>query len=158
MNVRRAFFLLVVVFVALLAFSWLVASAAWGPTNQDALIVNRVYAYRGWQSTGIQLAKGDLYSVRAQGTWLYSPYAGPNGPEGHRRYQSPAFYPLPNAPGGALIGRVGEDGKPFYVGRGTSGRADSNGLLYLRIDDDLLGDNQGVLTIDVTVVHPTPQK
>jgi hypothetical protein len=90
--------------------------------------------------------------------WTYSPFAGPNGPEGHRRYRAPNFYPLPNVGGGALIGRIGEEGKLFYVGKGASGQAERNGTLYLRIDDDLLGDNAGHLTFKVTVVSPTPQK
>jgi hypothetical protein len=70
------------------------------------------------------------------------PYAGPNGPEGHRRYCRPTFIRLPKS-GGSLIGRVGEEGRPFYVGRGIWSQAETNGLLYLRIDDDLLGDNVG---------------
>ena len=87
---------------------------------------------------------------------MYSPFAGPNGPEGHRRFRAPDFYPLPNVGGGALIGRVGEEDGPFYVGYGASGYAERNGLLYLRIDDDLLGDNSGYLTLDVQVIRPTP--
>src|SRR5512136_2655765 len=156
MSLRRTALLMVLALVALLTFGGLVASAAWGPQPQEALFVNRVYAYRGWQSTGIQLHKGDQYILRAQGLWMYSPYAGPNGPEGHRRYLAPSFYPLPNVGGGSLIGRVGEEGQPFYVGRGRSGLADRNGLLYLRIDDDLLGDNVGSVTLKVTVIAPTP--
>jgi len=155
---RRIVLLLVLSCVALLAFGGLIASAAWTPQPQEAFLANRVYAYRGWQSTGIQLSKGDRYTIRAEGTWLYSPFAGPNGPEGHRRYYAPDYYPLPRVRGGALIGRIGEDGRPFYVGRSTSREAEHNGLLYLRIDDDLLGDNRGYLTIDVQVMNPTQQK
>ena len=153
---QKIILLLVLACGALVAFGILVASAAWTPQPQEALLVNRVYAYRGWQSTGVQLSKGDGYTIRAEGTWMYSPFAGPNGPEGHYRYRAPDFYPLPNVGGGALIGRVGEDGKPFYVGKGASGQAERNGLLYLRIDDDLLGDNAGQLTFKVTVISPTP--
>jgi len=156
MNIRRTLSLMVVALGALLALSGLAASAAWGPQSQESLLVNRVYAYRGWQSTSVQLHKGDQYTLRAEGIWMYSPYAGPNGPEGHRRYLAPSFYPLPNVGGGSLIGRVGEEGQPFYVGRGRSGLADRNGLLYLRIDDDLLGDNVGSVTFEVTVIEPTP--
>lgn len=155
MNIRRTLLLLALVFCALMTLGGLVASAAWGPQPQEALLVNRVYAYRGWQSTGVQLHTGDWYILRAKGTWLYSPFAGPNGPEGHRRYRAPGFYPLPGVGGGALIGRVGEDGAPFYVGSSMSDRAERNGLLYVRIDDDLLGDNSGSLTIEVTVIAPT---
>jgi len=39
-----------------------------------------------------------------------------------------------------------------------SGRVERDGLLYLRIDDDLLGDNVGNITIQVTVTSPTPNK
>ena len=156
MRIRRISLLAVLAIGALLAFGGLVVSAAWEPQSQESLLVNRVYAYRGWQSTGVQLHKGDRYTLRADGIWMYSPYAGPNGPEGHRRYLAPNFYPLPNVGGGALIGRIGEEGQPFYVGRGRSGQVDRDGLLYLRIDDDLLGDNVGSLTIEVTVIPPTP--
>ena len=157
MNARRFILLLTLTCGAFVVAGVLMTSAVWTPQPQEALLVNRVYAYRGWQSTGVQLSKGDWYTVRAEGTWMYSPFAGPNGPEGHRRYRAPNFYPLPNVGGGALIGRVGEDGKPFYVGKSASGRAERNGLLYLRIDDDLLGDNAGYLTFDVKVTTPTPQ-
>ena len=157
-NARRIVLLLVLTLAALAALGNLTVSAAWGPQTQEALLVNRVYAYRGWQSTGVQLARGDEYMIRARGNWLYSPFAGLNGAEGHRRYRAPDWYPWPNVGGGALIGRVGEDGKPFYVGRGASGVSDRNGLLYLRIDDDLLGDNKGSLTFEVTVIRPTPAK
>ena len=156
MSVQRTMLLMILALGALVALGVFAVSGAWGPQFQESLLVNRVYAYRGWQSTGIQLHKGDRYTLRADGIWLYSPYAGPNGPEGHRRYLSPDFYPLPKVGGGALIGRVGEEGKPFYVGRGLWGQADTNGLLYLRIDDDLLGDNVGSVTIKVTVIPPTP--
>jgi hypothetical protein len=156
MSIRRTVLFMILMLGALLALSGLAALADWAPQFQESLLVNRVYAYRGWQSTGIQLHKGDQYFIHAEGIWLYSPYAGPNGPEGHSRYLAPSFYPLPNVRGGALIGRVGEEGRPFYVGRGRSGLADRNGLLYLRIDDDLLGDNVGSLTLEVTVIEPTP--
>jgi len=157
MPIRRTLVLIVLALAALLVFGGIVASAEWGPLDQATLsISNRIYSYRGWQSTGIQLAKGDVYTIRAEGRWMYSPFAGPNGPEGHRRYLAPSFYPLPNVGGGALLGRVGEDGPPFYVGRGTQGQAERNGFLYLRIDDDLLGDNQGDVSFQVEVIKPTP--
>jgi hypothetical protein len=43
-------------------------------------------------------------------------------------------------------------GQPFYVGRGYASTVVSDGTLYLRINDDMLSDNQGSLTIVVTVV------
>ncbi len=154
MNLRRVILLVILALGALALLGVFVALAEWGPRSQAALKADHVYAYRGWQSTGVQLSTGDWYAIRAEGSWLYSPYAGPNGPEGHRRFSAPNFYPLPQVPGGALIGRVGEDGSPFYVGNRASGMADRNGLLYLRIDDDRLGDNEGHVTIEVKVTRP----
>lgn len=109
----------------------------------------KIYAYRDWQSTAVTVSQNDLVSVRARGMWLYTPGEW-HGPEGHARYRSPQFYPLPGVPGGALIGRIGETGIPFYVGTRYSGRANSSGMLYLRIDDDILSDNEGQISVDVT--------
>ena len=154
MKIRRLLLLMGLALAALIAFAAVTVSADWGPQVHGASKEHHIYAYRGWQSIGVQLQEGDWYAIRAKGEWLYSPYAGPNGPEGHPRYSAPAFYPLPRAPGGALIGRVGDSGAPFYVGARASGRADQRGLLYLRIDDDLLGDNKGYVTVEVVVTRP----
>jgi hypothetical protein len=50
-----------------------------------------------------------------------------------------------------LIGRIGEDGDPRYVGDGMRWRAQNEGMLYLRIDDDILSDNEGFVSVDVRV-------
>ncbi len=154
MNPRRVGLLIVLTLAALAALIGLLLSNTWEPQYHGVLETQRVYAYRGWQSTSVQVSQGDIYTVRAKGTWLYSPFAGPNGAEGHRRFSAPGFYPLAGVRGGALIGRIGEDGQPFYVGSYTSGHAERHGLLYLRIDDDRLGDNEGCLEVQVTTAQP----
>lgn len=123
--------------------------------RQESLSQPRIYAYRGWQSVGVRADQGDRLIIHAQGTWLYTP-GEYHGPEGHDRYTSPSFYPLPGVPGGALIGRVGEQSQPFYVGQGTSRITQNDGTVYLRIDDDILSDNDGYVTVDVTV-EPTEE-
>jgi hypothetical protein len=62
---------------------------------------------------------------------------------------------MPDVAGGALIGRIGEEGEPFYIGRRTSATAQSSGLLYVRINDDVLGDNAGRLQLEIGVT-PAP--
>ncbi len=149
---------LVLVALTLIAVTGLVTLAAQAtvlPVSQESLASPRIFAYRGWQSVGVRVREGDQVRILAQGTWLYTP-GEYHGPEGHRRYSSPAFYPLPNVPGGALIGRIGEDGAPFYVGQRTHLQARAAGLLYLRIDDDILSDNDGWVAVEVTVITPTP--
>ncbi len=127
------------------------------PVQQSALSSPRIYAYRDWQSLGLQLNPGEVVRLRAQGTWLYTP-GEYHGPEGHHKYPSPDTYPINRAPGGVLIGRFGETGTPFLVGRGGTFMADVAGRLYLRINDDILSDNEGFVTIEVSITPPeTPR-
>ena len=130
-----------------------VVAGDWRPVAQEALITRRVYAYRDWQSLGLRVHPGEILKIKAQGRWLYTPEEY-HGPEGHARYRAPAFYPLPRVSGGCLIGRIGEEGNIFYVGRATSIPVQNFGALYLRINDDILSDNDGWVGVEVTVIQP----
>jgi hypothetical protein len=147
---KRTLFLLIVIVLAAYALAALLGFGRGATVRQEALHGPRIYAYRSWQSLGIFVKQGDRIDIQAQGTWLYTPDEY-HGPEGHARYPAPAFYPLSGVPGGVLIGRIGETGQPFLVGRHTTWVAERDGLLYLRINDDLLGDNEGSVAVAVTV-------
>jgi hypothetical protein len=136
--------------VALLAWCSVPGEATRGVVEHASLNPTRIYAYRDWQSTGVRVGQDDLLMIEAEGEWTYTPDEV-HGPEGHRIYRAPGFYPLPDVPGGALIGRVGEEGEPFYVGQRMNRRVREEGLLYLRIDDDILSDNEGYVTVEVEV-------
>lgn len=148
---RRILFLLVGLALAVTALAVLFDSNVAAPVmRQEDLGRTRVFAYRGWQSVGVRLNAGDRVEISAGGEWLYTPDEV-HGPEGHARYPAPSYYPLSNAPGGVLVGRIGENGAPFLVGRGTWREVQQAGMLYLRINDDLLGDNWGWVEVDVEV-------
>ena len=121
-----------------------------GCMYRGAMSSTRVSARRGWQGADVLVKRGDKVQMRARGTWLYTP-GEYHGPQGHERYRASEFYPLPDVPGGALIGRIGEDGEPFYVGDSLDFRARRAGRLFLRIDDDILSDNEGHVTVEVTI-------
>ncbi len=95
--------------------------------------------------------------VRARGRWLYTP-GEHHGPEGHATYPAPDSYPIPgaNIPGGVLLARIGEEGPPQLVGRGRRLVADRFGTLHFRINDDILSDNEGYVTVEVRVEPPSP--
>ncbi|HEY71845.1 MAG: hypothetical protein DRJ03_03165 [Chloroflexi bacterium] len=152
---KKSLMLVALTLIATIGLVALAAQATVLPVYQESLTNPRIFAYRSWQSVGVRVREGDEVRILAQGTWLYTP-GEYHGPEGHRRYSSPAFYPLPNVPGGALIGRIGEDGEPFYVGQRVRWRANESGPLYLRIDDDILSDNDGWVAVEVMVITPTP--
>jgi len=135
--------------VWLCSAGWYAQPGRWRPHAQSELLTHTVYAYRQWQSTGLKLNAGDRFTITARGDWSYSPVVGLTGPEGG--LPAPTYYPLPQVSGGALIGRVGEDGAPFYVGRRATGSAAEAGPLYVRINDDLLGDNWGELRLEIEI-------
>jgi hypothetical protein len=123
----------------------------WGPRAQGDMAGYRVYSYRQWQSTDLQLSPGDRIRISARGEWQYSPFVGMHGPEGG--LAGMPEYPLPGERGGALVGRVGDRGDVFYVGRGTALVVRDPGMLLLRINDDILSDNRGQLDVEIEVVR-----
>lgn len=145
--------LLVLPFLVLIGIIWLFASRSWSPLTQDELFTHTVYAYRQWQSTGFYLNPGDKVIVRASGDWMYSPEVGRSSAYGGE--PAPGYYPLPSARGGALIGKIGETGQAFLVGNEFESYVQEAGLLYLRINDDKLGDNQGELGLSIQIIAPT---
>lgn len=126
----------------------------WRPFKQTDLFTNTIYAYRQWQSTDYYLNPGDRVIILANGQWMYSPQVGWHSPEGGE--PAPSYYPMPSARGGALIGKIGEAGQPFVVGWYREMTVHEAGMLYLRINDDKLGDNEGALDLSIQVVTPTP--
>ena len=149
---KRSLLLVLSTVVVATVLLTLAARAVMRPVQHETLTHPRIYAYRDWQSVGLYLHAGDTLYIRAQGSWLYTPGEF-HGPEGHARYQAPSFYPLPGVRGGALIGRIGETGAPFYVGKRATRYVDRDGMLYLRIDDDILSDNEGYVTVEIHVSH-----
>lgn len=152
----RLLMLIALSIVALVIFASAILCADGVPVQKADLTERRVYAYRGWQSMGIFLHPGEVVTIVARGRWLYSPEVGYSGPEGASpsRYPAPSYYPLPNGVGGCLIGRIGESGHPFYVGRRATIPSDALGLLYLRINDDIVTDNDGYVTVEIIVESP----
>jgi len=147
---KKSLWLVLLTLLASVGLIVLVGQEMIMPTRHEALTNPRIFAYRDWQSVGVQVQAGDVLQIRAQGDWMYTP-GEHHGPEGHARYFAPGFYPLPNVPGGALIGRIGEDSEPFYVGKRVTWEAMQDGLLYLRIDDDILSDNDGWVTVEINI-------
>ena len=120
--------------------------------SHSELIAKRIYAYRDWQSTGVRIDQGDLVEIEAQGEWLYTPDEY-HGPAGHPNFPAPNFYPISSGSGGALIGRIGETGLRFVVGESANMQAREHGILYLRINDNILSDNDGWVAVRINVTE-----
>lgn len=159
----RRLFLIAAALALLLGAVYVTAASALSPVRQETMAKTRIFAYRGWQSTGIRVEKRDRLTIRAHGEWLYTP-GEHHGPEGHARFPAPTFYPIPSyhetngphsvVPGGVLIGRIGDSREPFIVGTGTLIVSPEQGTLYLRINDDILSDNEGWVEVEIQVKTP----
>ncbi len=82
------------------------------------------------------------WSFRVAGEIEYAPNVKVSAAGAPRRTPGGPDVPIPNAPAGALIGRV-DNGQPFLIGRNTSVRMPASGTLVLGINDDVVNDNSG---------------
>jgi len=110
-----------------------------------------VPADQTWTETGIRVAVGQELRITAKGTV----YAGPAlscGPTGFAdRPEWDRYSVLPSAPHIALIGRIGSDGEPFYVGDSFTSGVERSGMLYLGINDRDAGNNRGAYSAEIEV-------
>jgi hypothetical protein len=102
-----------------------------------------------WTDTGLDVRAGDRIQFVATGQIRLSinrtHISGPGGAGATRNSNNP----LPTAPVGALIARIG-DATPFLIGLGRTPLAMANaGRLYLGINDDDTRDNSGSFEVKI---------
>lgn len=106
-----------------------------------------VSATQPWSDTGIDVRPGQSVFIDASGRVRWGKDRR-DGPEGENNSPFNAGRPLPNRPGGALIGRIGND--LFFIGAQSGPiRVRSGGRLFLGINDDYLEDNSGSFRVTV---------
>lgn len=102
-----------------------------------------------WTRTSVEFREGlELwFDSRGEVRWGPGRKDGPGGESGSPR--NPAR-PIPSRPAGALIGKIGESGDPFFIGndRGPL-RVRGRGTLFLGVNDDYLQDNSGSFRVIV---------
>ncbi len=106
-----------------------------------------VSATQPWSDTGIDVRAGQSVFIEASGRVRWGKDRR-DGPEGEDNSPFNAGRPLPNRPGGALIGRIGND--LFFIGAESGPiRVRAGGRLFLGINDDYLQDNSGSFRVTV---------
>lgn len=108
--------------------------------------------------TGIDLRSGDNVTITATGNVTAGRRAGVVSPDGGRATGFGSIagtYPVPSLGVGALIGYIrlpdGQITQPFAIGSQRSFTAESDGRLFLLINDDNYSDNSG--NFDVRIVY-----
>ncbi|MGC8916264.1 MAG: hypothetical protein ACP5NF_04730 [Thermoanaerobaculum sp.] len=123
--------------------------AACGKKDSGSTVVE-VPCAATWTKTGIVVKPGQKLVLEAKGElrggqWRF-------GPEGTGEHPEWARYSLvPEWPHLALIGKVGEDGDPFLVGKAFSGTVMRGGELYLGINDLDAENNDGTFQVTVAL-------
>jgi len=108
-----------------------------------------VTAREAWSDTGIDVRAGQQIYFQASGETRWGP-SRRDGAAGENNSPYNAGRPLPDRPGAALLGRVGERDLFFIGDQAGPFRVRSNGRLYLGINDDVLTDNSGALRVTVS--------
>lgn len=125
-----------------------------------------------WTNTGMQVKAGQVLKVTASGRGVWKNISDPNpnayprpyeecGPDGtppvdkKDYYSNISSYPCRTANKGALIGRIGDNGLPFFVGTHFDRVVQESGSLYLGINDiagaENWSDNSGSFNASIQV-------
>jgi hypothetical protein len=110
----------------------------------------------GWVDSGFAVTADEPVSVTASGNSLTADLlqypgaiSGPDGQDwnlGCGQYEgAPPPCAMNDAPYGALVGRIGEDGEPFLIGSDLTFTPATSGDLYLAVNDNIgyYDDNSG---------------
>lgn len=114
----------------------------------------QVQANKGWQGTGMHV-NGQSWQLAecTGGQWTANPDDGMVSAAGSAMLIAKPGSPMPGQAEGALIGRIGNSGVPFLVGKKAQLPRARQGELQLCINGDLseagLKDNQGSLSVEV---------
>lgn len=108
-----------------------------------------VPAFEGWTRTGIEVRPGTQLWFDARGDIRWGP-GRKHGPAGEGGSPRNAGRPMPSRNAAALIGRIGENGDPFFIGADAGPiQVRAGGVLFLGVNDDYLQDNSGAFRVIV---------
>ncbi|HUS63932.1 MAG TPA: hypothetical protein VMZ28_05275 [Kofleriaceae bacterium] len=113
-----------------------------------------VPADAGWVDTGVDVTTDDLLAISADGAVddntsdeIVRDATGIPGSAGHD------FNRVVCGNHAALVGKIGNDGAPFYVGADLSRLAPATGRLFLAINDSDTANNGGKLNASILVAR-----
>ena len=112
-------------------------------------ILVEVPATATFSDTGLEVERGDMVEVEANGTISFADGATQVGPDGHAPDDSDALSVLRCPDHASLIGRLGEDGQPFPIGSQALFVATETDRLFLGVNDTVTTDNSGSFTARV---------
>ena len=114
-----------------------------GMRERQLLVESRT----AWTDSGVELRAGQAVLFTASGEVRWGPNRR-DGAAGERNSPFNQGRPMPDRNAAALIGKIGENGDPFFIGDAKEAiRVRGSGRLFLGLNDDYLGDNAGSLRV-----------
>jgi hypothetical protein len=105
-----------------------------------------------WIKSPVSVLEGQKVGISASGgVNTYGGKGSDNDPNGQESICGAVECPVQGVGYGALIGKLGEDGKPFFVGTKFELVATKDGLLYFTVNDWMCDDNSGAFDLQVTI-------
>jgi hypothetical protein len=124
------------------------AAAASIPANAITVSANQQ-----WTDTGVTVVRNMRVQFSGSGDIMLSSAASSGIGGSPAATVATVRYPVPNAPAGALIGRIGS-GSPFLIGANSGPiTMPATGRLMLGVNDDHVADNSGNYTVTVSLVR-----
>jgi hypothetical protein len=103
-----------------------------------------------WTDAGVDLRSGQEVFFASTGEVRWGP-GRRDGAEGEKNSPFNQGRPMPDRNAAALIGKIGPNGDPFFIGGDRQSiRVRGAGRLFLAINDDYLQDNSGSLRVTVS--------
>lgn len=99
---------------------------------------------QAWTPTGLAIRRGERLTFNATGQVTFPGTATPQGSG-----ETNPGNPIPGAPTGALIGKIGDNGQPFVIGNSATITAPAAGQLFVGINDGHFGDNGGAYQVQI---------
>lgn len=124
--------------------------------NQKRIKVNA--KSQGWQSSGVQLQRGATYKIVATGSWKVGSLCNQTDASGEGAYGMLCLNLGGQTVSGyshsALIGKISQGTRAFYVGEKFEFTASRNGVLYFMSNDtaDYMSDNALSLSVVITLM------
>lgn len=149
MKIKTKLYLSILIIAALL----IPTAIAYAASPQSASHF-RLRADAGWVDSGIDLEAGQQTTITAHGRAITARIniydsSSSSGPDGQvnicPNYEGAPPCAMDFAPYGALVGKIGMNGEPFYIGSSLTFTPTESGDLYLAVNDLLpfYEDNYG---------------
>ena len=121
---------------------------AWTATGVAVALQQKLLIEEVAHPTQVLVKGSQRQAVSARGTYLFDVETVAYPLEPDRDHKDRRY------PGYCLIGRIGEDGKPFFVGEHFQGVAPQAGMLWLGINDPTPQQNKGAFRCRIAQDYP----